>query len=348
MKRVAGIFLFALLAACGGEAPEAPEPAVEETTADPRAPVVVYASYEDGNYLPQWFTLFTEATGIRVQVRTRDQATNVTDVIANRGTPPADILIVDDVYELWRAADEGALRPLRVDNLDELVDSRFQDPDGQWAAFSVRTAVVVFRPDEFDPQTFPGYSDLGQESLRGRLCLSTSRLPVNRALIAMLIDELGVRPAEIVVREWVRNLAAEPFDSDEALLDALAAGTCGVGIVSSQAANARYRNDQSFFRSMHFPDPSYGNIEGIAVVRHAHEPDKANRLIAWMLHEANQRRHSMATDSAMAGPIDPGPIRHDMPSIYDLQRWSLAGREVSVAGWRGEEAILLAQRARYR
>ena len=211
-----------LLGACGGGEPEpsdeseAAQP-TDETVEDPRAPVVVYASYEDGNYLPQFFSLFTEATGIRVQVRTRDQAENVSDVIANRGSPPADVLIVDDVYELWRASDEGALRPLRVDNIDSLVDARLRDPDGQWTAFSVRTAVVVYRPEEFDPETLPGYADLGDESVRGRLCLSTSQLPVNRALIAMLIDELGVRPAEIVVREWVRNLAAEPFESDDAL-----------------------------------------------------------------------------------------------------------------------------------
>ncbi len=351
--RAVTVLIALLLAACGGEQPnEANEPAAPETTQvgqaeqpDPRAPVVVYASYDDGNYLPQWFTLFTDATGIRVQVRTREQATNVNDVIANRGTPPADVLIVNDVYELWRASDEGALRPLTVENLDALVDPRFQDPDGQWVGFSVNPAVVVYRHEEFGAEVASKYSDLGADELRGRVCLTTSQLSSNRALIAMLIDELGVRPAEIVVREWIRNLAAEPFESDERLLAAMDAGTCGIGIVSSSGAYAAY-NDSAL--GVIFPEPSYANIEGVAIVRHAHEPEKANRLVTWMLHEANQRRHAMAMKAVPADPIETGVLMHcDVPDLHCSARTRIAEREVSVAGWRGEEAILLAERARY-
>ena len=353
--RLLVLALSLLLAACGGETPETPaqpaepEPSTEAADQpDPRAPVVVYASYEDGNYLPQWFALFTEATGIRVQVRTRDQATNVNDVIANRGTPPADVLIVNDVYELWRASDEGALRPLSVENLDSLVDPRFQDPDGQWVGFSVNPAFIVYRREEQEEdgdRLAIRYSDLGADALRGRVCLTTSQLPSNRALIAMLIDELGVRPAEIVVREWIRNLAAEPFESDERLLAAMNAGTCGIGIVSSQGAYAAY-NDRAL--GVLFAQPTYANIEGVAVVRHAREPDKANRLVAWMLHEANQHRHAMAVKTVPAGPIEIGMLHNDVPDVSGSARAAMAEREVSVIGWRGEEAALLAERARYR
>ncbi len=343
MKRAAGVLLLVLLAACGGETPDAPEPATEETTADPRAPVVVYASYEDGNYLPQLFQAFTEETGIRVNVRTREQSINVGDVIANRGSPPADVLIVDGVHELWRASDEGALRPLAIEGLETLVDPRFRDPDGQWVATSIRAATIVFDPAVIDPSGISTYEDLGDEALQGKLCLSSSALPTNRALIAMLIDQLGVRPAELAVRYWVRNLAVPPFEGDDRLLDALEAGTCGIGIVSSQAAYARLDGVETPGWMVHFTDSLYANVEGAAVVRHAHQPEHAHRLVEWLLQVSQQQRHAVGTmtiPANRAAAVEMSWAREQLDAITD--------REVSVAGWRDEEAILLAERARYR
>ena len=348
MRRLAGIALALFLAGCSGETPEmpaepeAPASATAETGADPRAPVVVYASYEDGAYWPQFFQAFTEETGIRVNVRTREQSVNVGDVIANRGTPPADVLIADGVHDLWLASDEGALRPLSVDGLETLVEPRFRDPDGQWVGISVRAATIVVDPDAVDTSGIETYEDLGDEALQGKLCLSSSALPVNRALIGMLIDDLGVRPAELAVRYWVRNLAVPPFSSDDRLLDALEAGTCGIGIVSSQAAYARLDGvDDAGFMIL-FTDAVYANIEGAAVVRHAHQPEHAHRLVEWLLKESQQQRHAIGTMSIpanRAATVEPSWAREQLDAV--------SGREVSVAGWRDEEAILLAERARY-
>ena len=333
-----------ILSACSGETPE--EPATPETEAaeqpDPHAPVVVYASNEDGGYWPQFFQAFTEETGIRVNVRTREQSVNVGDVIANRGTPPADVLIVDGVHDLWLASDDGALRPLAFDGVEQLVDSRFRDPDGQWVAVSVRVATIVVDPDAVDASGITNYEDLGDDSLQGKLCLSSSALPTNRALIAMMIDELGVRPAELAIRYWVRNLAVPPFESDDRLLDAMEAGTCAIGIVSSQAAYARLDGDQPPGWVIHFTDAQYANIEGAAVVRHAHQSEHANRLIEWLLQPQQQSRHAIGSTSIPANPESAVE-----PSWAWRQLNAVAGREVSVAGWRDEEAMLLAERARY-
>ncbi len=334
-----------LLTACGGETPE--EPATPDTPEaadqpDPRAPVVVYASNEDGNYWPQFFQAFTEETGIRVTVRTREQSVNVDDVIANRGTPPADVLIIDGVHDLWRASDEGALRPLAFGGVEQLVDPRFRDPDGQWTAVAVRAATIVVDPESVDVTDVATYEDLGDESLQGKLCLSSSALPTNRALIAMMIDQLGVRPAELAIRYWVRNLAVPPFESDDRLLDALESGTCGIGIVSSQAAYARLDGDQSPGWVLHFTDEQFANVEGAAVVRHAHQPEHANRLIEWLLQPQQQRNHAVGS---MSIPANPALLVE--PSWAWSQLNALPDREVSVAGWRDEEAILLAERARY-
>jgi hypothetical protein len=67
------------------------------------------------------------------------------------------------------------------------------------------------------------------------------------------------------------------------------------------------------------PTPTYGDIQGIGVARHANHPEEAARLVAWLLETAP------ATE----------PVNSD-------------GRHVGIAGWRDEEARLLAERAGYR
>ena len=78
-------------------------------------PVIVYAAEDSMSRLPGAFEEFTRLTGIHVTVRQRDAATIVSDVVNNHGSPPADVLLTPSVYGGWKAADEGALRPLGIE-----------------------------------------------------------------------------------------------------------------------------------------------------------------------------------------------------------------------------------------
>lgn len=331
-----------LLLACG----EQPEPPAERMTGPasgpPAEPVVVYASYDDANYLPQFFAGFTHETGIRVTVRNRDPKVNIDDVINDRGSPSADLLLAPDVHGLWRAADEGALRPLRDDRINSLVDERLRDPDGQWVALSFRTAVIAYDPDAIGGAAIGGYESLADAAYKDKLCVTSSELSVNRSLIAMLIDAEGIRPAEIIVRGWMANLLLPPFESEAALLDALDAGTCAVTIVSSAAVLSRYAEAGDAAPAIYTPDPAFADVEGIALVRHAKQAESATLFIAWLLADERQREHaaSTATMPANLAAADDG--------IFTPYIEALAERNVNVAGWRDEDARALAQRARYR
>jgi len=67
-----------------------------------------------------------------------------------------------------------------------------------------------------------------------------------------------------------------------------------------------------------------------------------DRLIEWLLQPQQQMNHaigSMSIPANSAVTVEQSWAWHQLNSV--------AGREVSVAGWRDEEAILLAERARY-
>jgi len=135
-------------------------------------------------------------------------------------------------------------------------------------------------------------------------------LHVNRSLIAMLINDRGVKPAERLVRAWIRNLAAPPFSSEDELVGAIRNGTCAYGILSL----FRPIDDLIYF----VPEQHYMDIDGIGVARHARQAESAQRLVTWLVQTKQPRIVSEVEINA-----------------------------VSVAGWFDEDARLLAERAGY-
>lgn len=272
-------------------------------------PVVVYASAEQEVRLTEMFSRFTDETRVPVNVIVGDSDALTDNVINNRGTPPADVLLTANVADIWRAADRAALRPLTGKAVGA-VPALIRDPDRLWAAIEVRYAIIGVSNDA-ERAGLDNYADLANSDYRGVLCLSSAALSVNRSLVAMLAEDLGVKPAERIVRAWVRNLAAEPFATEGELLDAIRSGPCHYAVFSS----AFDTEGLSTIR----PNPLYLDIDGIGVARHTHNAESAQALVDWLLRE----------------------IPLPAPELTN-------GKNIGLAGWRDEDAKLLAERAGYR
>jgi iron(III) transport system substrate-binding protein len=270
--------------------------------------VVVYVSISDESALAVWFAGFTRDTGIPVTLRYAESSSNTKRVIENRGSPPADVLITDNVADIWRAADKGALRPISSPAL-ATVSGLLRDPDNLWVALDYRLAVIASGAN-LSASPPESYADLAKTEYHGQLCLASSELSLGRSLIAMMIDDVGARRAELIVRGWLRNLALPPFATQEKLLNAITVGTCAFGILSDTVAGGANRI---------VPDGAYFDIDAMGVARHARYPESAQRLLDWIL------------------------------SNTELDVPDRASRiNAGIAGWRDEEARLLVERARYR
>jgi iron(III) transport system substrate-binding protein len=275
----------------------------------PPQSIVVYAVGNDESVLTETLTEFTEDTGIPVTLVFSKSSRNVDLVINNSGSPPADVLITNSVADIWRAADEGALRPIDADTFDRS-DPLLRDADGFWVAIEMRSHAIGALKGEKTRPLVASYDRLASVDMRGRICLSSSELHVNRSLVAMLINDRGVKQAERLVRAWIRNLAAPPFSSEDRLVGAIRNGTCDYGILSLVPDV----DDLVYF----VPEQHYMDIDGIGVARHARQSDSAQRLVKWLVEEKQPR----------------------IVSEFEIS-------PVSIAGWRDEEARLLAERAGY-
>ena len=320
-----------LLCACE-QPPEAP--AHVESRPEP---IVVYASYADQNHLPSLFAAFTRETGIPVTVRHRPEQQIVSEVIDKRGSPPADVLLTRSVHGAWQAADEGALLPLQSATVAELVPGWLRDPDGYWTAIGFAWIDTVCNANsQVDCDAVARYEDLGRPEFRSRLCLSSSSLAVNRTLTASLIADHGVRPAEIIVRGWIANLALPPFENEQDLLQAVEAGTCAVGIVSGLAFH-QYGRPTVAAKS---PQPGYVGVEAVGIGRHARSPDAARQLVEWFIDQEAQAANYTASGLLPANPVvlaDP----FEFPKSEGRQNAGIAGANEA-------DAVRLAERAAWR
>lgn len=283
-------FLLLVVAACSSE---------------PTPSVTIYAPSDSAGSL----RALLDYTDFAFEIVEGDSVTMTDAIIAKRDSPRADILVTSSVIDIVRAADQGALRPLAPSSV-QAVPETLRDPDGAWAAISHTPLLIGAMPGApiFEGES---YADLGSPELAGALCLTTSSLPQNRVLLAMLIEDLGEKTAERAVRRWVRNLAVRPFKTEDELAAALLSGTCKLAILSIYADVEGLKLKPT--------NPTYRDIEGLGVARHAQHPEAANELVAWLLQ-----------------------------ALYVEQPLNWNGRNIGAAGWRDEDARRLAERAGYR
>ena len=327
MRIVLILAVAALAAACSkpSEAPSQAEPR--------REPIVVYASHPDEGYLDELFSAFTANSGIPVTVRLRREEQNIAEVIENRGSPPADVLITGSVHGMWKASDEGALRPLQSADSINAVSEVLRDPDSYWTATRYSTIVVAYDPDSVDVSGLASFEDLGNPEYAKKLCLAAPWEGVNRSLVAKLVAMHGVRAAEMIVRGWTANLELPAFGSETELLEALEGGRCALGILSSGAAAS------SDAIAVVVPEPAQLLVETIGVNRHARYPEQAQALIAWMVGDVAQEAHSVTPGFYPASAVL-GKKRGPQAIVSDLN--------AGLAGAYDEDAMKLAERAGWR
>jgi len=240
------------------------------------------------------------------------------------------------VHGTWRAADEGALRPLQSDTVAGAIPGWLRDPDGYWTAIGFTPIEVACHAErQADCDAVDAYEDLARPDFRGRLCLSAASLAVNQTLIAGLIADKGVREAELIVRGWIANLAVPPLESEAAVLQAVAAGTCGLAPVSFRAVHDFGR--PTVVTS--WPQPGYFDVVAVGINRHARSPDAARRLVDWVVGDAAQAAQFTAIGLR---PVKPGVPAGGLPLPP-----SDAMHNAAVFGSHATEALQLAERARW-
>lgn len=311
-------------------------------------PLVVYSARSEPLIKPV-FDRYTAETGVEIEFLTDKEAPLLARLKAEGERTPADILMTVDAGNLWQAAEQGVLAALDSDTLEKNIPAHLRDAQGRWFGFSLRARTIIYNPSEVQPSELSTYAALAEPQWKGRLCLRTSKKVYNQSLIAASIVERGAEATEQMVRGWVANLAADPFASDDEVINAVASGRCAVGIVNTYYFGRQQRANPEIPVKLFWPDQGDGqhgvhvNVSGAGMTRHAKHPEQARHFLEWL---SSGEAQAMFASLNMEFPANPA-----IESAPEVKAWGdfrASDFPIADSGRLQAEAVALMDRAGYR
>jgi iron(III) transport system substrate-binding protein len=305
--------------------------------------VVVYSARIDELIKPV-FDQYTAKTGVKVKFITDKEAPLLARLKAEGENTPADLLITVDAGNLWQAEQEGVLKPLKSEVIEANIPSQYRSSTGAWTGLSLRARTVVYSTERVKPGELSTYEALADKNWEGRLCLRSAKKVYNQSLTATLIETHGAEKAEQIVKGWVANLATDPFADDTALIQAIDAGQCDVGIVNTYYYGRLHKQNPDLKARLFWPNQAdrgvHVNLAGAGVTAHAPHAAAAQQLLEWMTSEEAQ--------GMFAGVNQEYPANPKVAPSEEVAAWGSFKADsipVEVAGKRQAEAIRLMDRA---
>ena len=240
----------------------------------------------------------------------------------------------------------GLLRPINSNTLKTNIPAHLRDPKNEWYGLSVRARTIFYNTDKVKPADISSYADLANPKWKGRLCLRTSNNVYNQSLVGTMMQNLGAKKTDEIVRGWVRNLAVAPFPNDTAMMEAIAAGRCDVGIGNTYYYGRLMDQKPNLKLGIAFADQNgrgtHVNVSGAGVAKYSKQPAAAQKFIEWL---SGAEAQNLFADLNHEYPANPR-IKPDAK----VARWGSFKQDVinvSVAGKNQKQAVMLMRRAGY-
>ncbi|WP_025130931.1 extracellular solute-binding protein [Pseudomonas sp. PH1b] len=305
--------------------------------------VVVYSSRIDELIKPV-FDAYTQKTGVKIKFITDKEAPLMQRIKAEGENATADLLLTVDAGNLWQAEQMGILQPFTSKVIDSNIPLQYRSSNHAWTGLSLRARTLAYSTDRVKPSELTTYEALADKQWEGRLCLRTAKKVYNQSLTATLIETHGAEKTEEIIKGWVNNLSTDVFSDDIAVLDAINAGQCDVGIVNTYYYGRLHKQKPNLAVKLFWPNQGdrgvHVNLSGIGLTRHAPHPEAAKALVEWMTTPEAQK---IFADVNQEFPANPAVA----PSA-EVASWGKFVADtlpVEIAGKRQAEAIRLMDRA---
>jgi iron(III) transport system substrate-binding protein len=286
---------------------------------DPDAELVVYSGRSEELVAPI-IAQFEEATGVTVSVRYGDTAELAAQLLEEGDGTPAHVYFAQDAGALGAVAQEGLFSVLPGEALD-LVDERFQSPDGLWVGVTGRARAVVYNTDELTEDDIPAsILEFTNEEWSGKLGWA----PTNGSFQAF-VTALRVIEGDDVARDWLEGMLdndVRVYEGNTAIVNAVISGEIQAGFVNHYylvrqeaeagedlpAANYIYSNG----------DPgALVNVAGVGLLANAADSPNALAFIEYLLSEDAQ---TYFADETFEYPLAAGvPVNPDLVPLDDIQ-----------------------------
>jgi iron(III) transport system substrate-binding protein len=313
------------LAGCGSDE--------EGTAADGGGKLTIYSGREEELVTPL-FDLFTDTTGIEIEVRYGDSAELAATIAEEGDNSPADVFFAQDAGTLGAVAEEGLLAPLPVEVLDR-VDERYRDPAGRWVGTSGRARVVVYNTEALTEAELPdSITGFTLSRWKGKI-----GLPPTNASFQAFVTAMRLRFGDAKARGWLeRIMELEPkfYEKNTQVVEAVAAGEIEVGFVNHYYLYLVKEEKPGAPIANHFleaGDPgALVNVAGVGILERTDDHAAAASFVEFLLSDPGQRFYAERAEEAEYPLVEGLTPRAGLPPLEAIQGPDIAlgdlGREL--------------------
>ena len=285
------------------------------------------------------FTAFAKDRGVDITLFGGEASELYERLRSEGGSTKADVLITVDAANLWRASEEGLLKPIRSPEVERNVPAGLRDPQGRWFGLTVRARTIMRSTERVAADDVTTYAGLGDRRWKGRLCLRSGTSDYNISFVADRIAKDGMGATRRMLERWMSN-DPQILGSDVDVLKAIGAGRCDVGLTNTYYLGRALAEDPELTVAPVWADQkgrgTHLNLSGIGVVKSTDRGDEATDLVRYLTAPARQR--ILARNNHEFG-VDPG-----VRSTSEVARFGSFKRDpidVSAAGRRLGDAVRL-------
>jgi iron(III) transport system substrate-binding protein len=262
---------------------------------------------------------FSEEQDVAIDVRYGDTG-ELALLLAEEGDrSPADVYWGQSPGATAYLADRDLLAPLPRSVLD-LVEPRFEDPEGLWTGVSGRQRVLVYDSETVPASELPGsVLELTEPRFRGRVGLAPTNGSFQDFVTAMRDIE-----GEEATAAWLRGMAdndVRTYANNNAIVEAVGRGEIDMGLVN------HYYNYRFLAEDPGLPSRNHqfdaGDIGGLvipssaSVLASSGKQEEAQRFIAFLLSPEAQEYFA---DETYEYPLAAGvPPAEGVPPLSSLR-----------------------------
>jgi len=297
-----GIALGAVaLSGCGGSSSGGGAATVSKS-----GPITVYSGQHEQT-MGKLVTDFTRRTGIKVQLRSSDEASLANQILREGSGSPADVFVAENPPALTVLEHQGLLAPVAPAALAK-VPARFDAPKGDWVALSARSAVLAFNTQQVKAAQLPAtLLDLAKPAWKGRVGFAPTETDFQPLITA--VQELDGAKAATTWLQWLKD-NAKVYDDNEALIAAVNRGEVATGLVDHYYWY-RLRDEvgaAATHSALHyFAGGDAGalvDVSGAAALKSSRHAAEAQRFLAYLVSRPAQE--IVATSESYEYPLGSG------------------------------------------
>ena len=282
--------------------------------------LVVYSGRNE-NLVRPILDRFAEETGIKVDVRYGDTAELAATLLEEGDNTRADVFFSQDAGALAALAGAGRLSAL-PQNLTEVVDARFRDPEGRWVGVTGRARVIGYNTQRVPKAELPeSVFALTDPKWRGRVGFP----PTNASFIAF-VSALTEQVGRERTKAWLEGLKANDakrFDNNIVTLEAVADGEVDLGLVNHYYLYNHFKQRPGVPLANHYPGQQPGgegtfvNVAGLGILENTDEPEAARRLVEYLLGpDAQEYFRTETSEYPLRNGSEPLP---ELPKLADVK-----------------------------